>query len=244
MKVLYVSDLDGTLLNMDGRLDEEAIKELNRLIGIGINFTVSTGRGESARRILKDINFKLPIMLLNGSINYDFASKKYINEKVIEKSKVQEVINIIKECGSKDIEVQVLEGNEIQRLNANEWNENKKCISLNVLLSEKQMKKLIKVLEKVDGISYYINKKVYAENEWFCDIVPKGISKGSGVLEFKKKYGFDKIIAFGDSGNDLPLAEVADEFYAVENAQDIVKQKATAVIRSCFNNGVIKFICK
>ncbi len=64
------------------------------------------------------------------------------------------------------------------------------------------------------------------------------------MKEFKAKYGFDKIIAFGDSENDLPLAEIADEFYAVSNATDIVKQHATAVIGSCFEDGVVKFIAK
>ena len=55
MKVLYVSDLDGTLLNMKARLDKAAVKELNNLIKNGVNFTVATGRGDSVRKILSKL---------------------------------------------------------------------------------------------------------------------------------------------------------------------------------------------
>ena len=58
----------------------------------------------------------------------------------------------------------------------------------------------------------------------------------------KKEYNFNKVIAFGDSQNDLPLMEVADEFYPVENAIDIVKKKATGVIGSAYEGGVVEFM--
>ena len=56
------------------------------------------------------------------------------------------------------------------------------------------------------------NGKVYSNGECFCDIVLENISKASGLKELKEQYEFDKVISFGDSENDLPLAEVSDEF--------------------------------
>ena len=101
---------------------------------------------------------------------------------------------------------------------------------------------LVEKLSLISDINFLTNKSVYTQDTWNCDIVPQNISKASGVLELKQKYEFDKIIAFGDSGNDLSLIEIADEFYAVENALDVVKEKSTGVIGSCFENGVINFI--
>lgn len=106
------------------------------------------------------------------------------------------------------------------------------------------MQKLSESLKKIEGINFFTHKSVYDEEEWFCDIIMENVSKASAVKELKEKYNFDKIIFFGDSENDLPLAKVSDEFYAVENAVNIVKQNATAVIESCFENGVVNFISK
>ena len=86
MRVLYVSDLDGTLLNKNQELDVDTCKQINQLIDKGINFTISTGRGDSTKNILKDVHFKYPIMILNGTLNYDFDNKKYRNSQQVNES--------------------------------------------------------------------------------------------------------------------------------------------------------------
>lgn len=44
MKTLYVSDLDGTLLNSDTRLSDATIKTINALVEEGMHFTFATAR--------------------------------------------------------------------------------------------------------------------------------------------------------------------------------------------------------
>ncbi len=95
MKTLYVTDLDGTLLNMNQELNRSTANQINELINKGINFTVSTGRGDSVRTILKDINFKLPAMILNGALNYDFSKQEYVDAKAIPINKVIEIMKIV-----------------------------------------------------------------------------------------------------------------------------------------------------
>ena len=244
MKVLYVSDLDGTLLNKNVEINPNSTERLNRLIDKGINFTVSTGRGKSVPNILKDINFKLPIMLLNGAVNYDFTKKKFIDKETIPTDKALEIIDKIKNYDYKTFEIQTIDENQIIRTSSISWNKKSDCLGFNMLNSNENMLKVSKELEKIDGINFFIHKRVYSENEWYCDITPKNVSKASRLKKFKEQYRFDKVIAFGDSENDLPLASVADEFYAVENAVEIVKKNSTGVIESCYENGVINFIEK
>lgn len=244
MKILYVSDLDGTLLNKDRKIDKEVAEKLNRAIDKGINFTVSTGRGGTSVDILKSINLKLPIMLLNGAVNYDFNEDKYIDKKIIPNEKVLEIIEAINNIEFKRFEIQTMIGAELKRFPVNEWNKVSECLSLFASNSKEKMGKIIKALKKIKGINFFVHKKVYCEDEWYCDITPENTSKASSLKTLKEKYGFDKVIAFGDSENDLPLAKIADEFYAVGNAVDIVKQNATAVIGSCYEGGVAEFISK
>ena len=44
MNTLYVSDLDGTLLNSDVKISENSKNIINTLIDKGMNFTVATAR--------------------------------------------------------------------------------------------------------------------------------------------------------------------------------------------------------
>ena len=242
MKILYVSDLDGTLLNGDQKVDRYVIEELNELINGGVNFTISTGRGGSVREILKDIFIEFPVMILNGALSYDFSERKYVDAKVIPNDKAIEIIRNLNNFEFKKFEIQTIIDDNLSRFAVSDWNTESDCLALNFMTSKEKMKDVSKILEELKGVNFFIHKKVYSNDEWFCDITPKNVSKASSLKVFKKKYGFDKVIAFGDSENDLPLAEIADEFYAVANATDIVKRNATGIIESCSDYGVVKFI--
>ena len=66
-KFLYVSDLDGTLLDGDGQLPENSVQRINKLIDNGLNFTIATARNyDSAYPLLKGLNIKHPVILFNG----------------------------------------------------------------------------------------------------------------------------------------------------------------------------------
>lgn len=244
MRVLYVSDLDGTLLNKNQELDVDTCKQINQLIDKGINFTISTGRGDSTKNILKDVHFKYPIMILNGTLNYDFDNKKYVDKMPIPNDVVIKIMQALKNFDYKTFEIQTIFGGQVKRIGINNWDKKSDCLALNILHNTEKSQELSQILSKIKGINFFIHKKVYSNGESFCDIVLENISKASRLKIFKEKYNFDKVIAFGDSENDLPLAESADEFYAVENAAEIVKKKATDVIGSCYENGVVKFILK
>ena len=71
-----------------------------------------------------------------------------------------------------------------------------------------------------------------------CDTV----SKASGAMELKHLLGADKIVAFGDNLNDIPLIEAADEGYAVGNAHPLLKEKATGVIGTNDEDAVMRFV--
>jgi len=242
MKVLYASDLDGTLLNKNQELDEHARFQLNQLIENGVNFTVATGRGCSVQEILNDVHFKYPLMLLNGTLNYDCYEKKYVDKVVIPNNIVLKVINVLKYFDYKTFQVDTLVDNQLNHCNVFDWNGETDCLTFNVLLDTANSHELSQILSNINGIDFFIHKKVYSSGESFCDIVAENVSKASRLKLFKEQYGFDKVIAFGDSENDLPMASVADEFYAVDNAVDIVKENATGIIGSCYDNGVVNFI--
>ena len=93
---LFVTDLDGTLLNSHKEVSIKSIEILNKLIDDGVNFTVATARTPATVvDLLQDVNLKLPAVLMNGVLLYDIKEEKYINIKEIEKNTVDKVFDIL-----------------------------------------------------------------------------------------------------------------------------------------------------
>ena len=99
-KMLYVSDLDGTLLNSDALLNEDVPERLNCLIDKGLCFTVATARTyATVNSIMKDVNLTCPMILMNGVMIYDPVKKSCIHAEIIERDSVEYILKGRKKFG-------------------------------------------------------------------------------------------------------------------------------------------------
>lgn len=99
-KMLYVSDLDGTLLNSDAQLNDDVPERMNRLIDKGLCFTVATARTyATVNSIMKDVNLTCPMILMNGVMLYDPVNKSCIQAEIIEKESVEYILKGRKKFG-------------------------------------------------------------------------------------------------------------------------------------------------
>lgn len=99
-KMLYVSDLDGTLLNSDALLGEGVPERLNRLIDEGLCFTVATARTyATVNSIMKEVHLTYPMILMNGVMIYDPVNKRCIQAEIIEKESVEYILKGRKKFG-------------------------------------------------------------------------------------------------------------------------------------------------
>jgi HAD superfamily hydrolase (TIGR01484 family) len=76
------------------------------------------------------------------------------------------------------------------------------------------------------------------------EITLLGVEKGSGIQWVMTELGLDKsqLVAFGDSGNDLPMRPHVGTFVAVDNASDEVKAIADNVVDGIGEDGVAKWL--
>ena len=82
-KVLYVSDLDGTLMRNDLSISGFTVETINRLVNEGMAFTYATARSiESAGRITKGLHLKLPVITRNGAVLADNNTGRYLEKAV------------------------------------------------------------------------------------------------------------------------------------------------------------------
>ena len=80
------------------------------------------------------------------------------------------------------------------------------------------------------------------QNDFWMEISTRGANKAKGVLFLKDYLNCDKVVCFGDTSNDSDMFDVCDEKYAVKNADEWLKEKATGVIGYCEEDGVAKWL--
>lgn len=268
MKTLYLTDLDGTLLNNSAAVSQTTAQILNKLIDKGMLFTVATARTYSTViPMMKDVKLNLPLVLMNGVCIYDIVSSKTVDIKNIDTKAGTEIVDAFEKNekypmvyfekdGIIRVEYKILTTKSQQNYVANRKKFYKKEFvkTENFSLDKAQNLIYIVTLDKKDEVQHifdYAKKRddvsanFYPDNycdEYFLEIFSKDASKASGALKVKEITGADKIVAFGDNLNDLALFEIADEAYAVTNACDELKNAATGIIDSNENDAVAKFL--
>ena len=269
---LFVTDLDGTLLNSNKEVSIKSTEILNKLIDNGVNFTVATARTPATVvDLLQDVNLKLPAVLMNGVLLYDIKEEKYINIKEIEKDIVDKVFNILNKF-DKNAMVYGIRNNHLwvyhkefeysweydfykeradrkQKTflkveNYQECINESKIINFIVFDKYEKIKGIYEELKKIDEISVEYYEDIYEKGCYFLEAYSAEASKANGIKLLSDYIEHDKLICFGDNLNDIPMFELADECYATANAVERVKEISTDVIGSCDEDGVALFMEK
>ncbi len=98
--------------------------------------------------------------------------------------------------------------------------------------------------DKYKDIYHYVYQKdIYSDEQWL-EIMPKDVTKASAVQKLKQITQSDYVVVFGDGINDLEMFEVADECYAMSNAEPELKAAATKIIEGNDNDGVARWLAE
>ena len=93
---LFISGLDGMLLDKQNMLSQFSKVELNRMIDNGMKFTISTMRTPaSIIEPMREVRLSLPVIAMNGAVLYDMTKHSYIKAYVISKETSQRVMGMI-----------------------------------------------------------------------------------------------------------------------------------------------------
>ena len=267
---LFVSDLDGTLLNSKKEVSKKSTDILNNIIEKGVNFTVATARTPATVvDLLQDVNLKLPAVLMNGVLVYDVKNEKYIDIKSIEEDVVNKVFDILNKF-DKNALVYGIKNNHLlvyhkdfeytweynfykERANKkqktfvkvvdyNESIKDSKIINFVAFDKYEKIKGIYDELKKIEGLSADYYEDIYEKGCYFLEVYSSDASKANGIKFLSDYIKHDRLVCFGDNLNDIPMFKLADECYATANAVDKVKEIATDVIGSCDDDGVAIYL--
>ena len=265
MKTLYMADLDGTLLHTDGSLSDYTKTTLNALIERGLQFTINTSRTtESAISVLGGLKLKLPIILMNGSMFYNPETKETEHLLCIDPVAARTAVAVCLRLHAEPFVFSYKDGGmDLQYVNCNSthtkkfietrgkyYRSCKQVASINTsgkipfiaLVGDKhELENVEANLKHIKGI-----QTVLFPNEkgdfCFLEIYPEKAGKGDGALLFKEKYSFDRVVAFGDNLNDIPMLRAADFSVAVANGYTDLKQIANLEIDGCDKDSVANYL--
>lgn len=272
MKTLYISDMDGTLLQSNGKMSEYTKEKLNEFYKKGIPFAVATARSMvSATPLLERVHFAAPIVLMNGVFVYDTETKKAVKYHEIEHSALQKILDCFYEKnlhpfmflygddyklsikytefdndGMKefyDMRVDMLDGRFTQTDDLTVIEKGQHPVYVNYYALPEFLDEVVEKLKSIPEIDFAYYKDSYSD-DWLVEIYSHTASKANGAKEIAEIIGAEKITAFGDNLNDLVMLGGADTAVAVENAVPQVKEIADIIIGTNNDDSVVNFIAQ
>ena len=266
---LYVSDLDGTLMRGDGTISPFTAETVNALAARGVAFTYATARSvESARTITGELELELPVITRNGCVLADNKTGKHLEKALFTEEEVALLKHLLPELPETGF-VSCFIGEEMiktylpgkhtpglqkyldfyrtdPRMVAAESFDGLFCGQpgyVTLIDDKDKMEPFYERLRQYSCWECLFQKDTYWDEYW-VEVCPRGCTKAKAVLQMKERYGFKKLVVFGDSTNDLSMFRVADEAYAVENATEELKAAATAVIGPNDGDAVAKTLLR
>lgn len=255
---LFVTDLDGTLLNANHQLDSKMRDYIIELRAQGHIFGVATGRPyASALNAVPDIPELFDFGVFNNGANfYDFKDGEIHNQYPLKKETIEHILDIYADqLGGNPI---LVKGEITYTLHRQPYHDRLIQSGFNIKfgpfrdqleathekiifsVNEETAPALIKHYE-ANPHEDYVAFMSQAELLEFMD--PR-INKWVGVEYYLSKYQLKDLttVSFGDNGNDLQLIQGADIGVAVENAIDVLKDAADHIASHHDELAVYNFI--
>ncbi len=269
---LFVSDLDGTLLQTDGRLSEFGRRTLGELTARGVPFTVASGRTfSSIRRALGDIELTLPVISSDGALISDFSSPTPLHLFPMERTNLEKLLDELKGEGFAPI-LDIWDGQENFMLSEGPANpvmtwyhDNKQAEDFyrwrhEALIVPSGSKVLsVTLLDRPEWLEPLRDDLTERWGEWFKTdyLLLHDVDDGAALwvqsLDARKEtalevlgkmlgYEGSDVVVFGDGLNDLGMFSRDWHSVAVDNARTELKERAREVIGHHTEDSVCRYI--
>jgi Cof subfamily protein (haloacid dehalogenase superfamily) len=255
---LIASDMDGTLLDGEGRLSEEFFEIFEKLQAKGIKFAAASGRQYfQLRKSFERIKDSMYFIAENGTL------VKYKDEEIFQDSLPKdiaiEIINYCKGlegvklvvCGKSCAYVDTTDNSVLEEFD--KYYFKYKVVKDFDVMEDDILKIAVLDIRGAEEHSYkVINDKfgnrlqVIVSGPFWIDIFNTGTNKGTAIKILQQRYNItpEETMVFGDYYNDVQMLNAAYHSYAMENAPEDVKKHARFIASSNCEDGVLKTIKK
>ena len=257
---LVISDIDGTMMTHDKRLTEAAINAVKHLAERNIGFTVTSSRPAFGMRMLiEPLDLQLPFGAFNGSLIVD-PTLTVLQKEIIPAPAAGIAIDMLKASGV-DIWLFTTDRWLIMRDDGH-YVAHEHATILTAPTFVSGFDEFTNDACKIVGVSADPEKLARCETavqtalagrasaarsqSYYLDVTPAGSNKGTFVETMAKRLNvpLENIATLGDMQNDLAMFAKSGMSFAMGNATDDVKARATDVTDTNENDGFAKAIAR
>ena len=263
---VIATDMDGTLLDPKGQLDLPRLEKiLDKLDQCDIRFVIATGNEvHRMRQLLGHLADRVVLVVANGA--RIFENNELIQAQTWDDAMVDKALGHFKgrECQDQFV-VTAMNGGFVkegtvfteldkfmtpemieklyQRMNfVDEFDSNLfgGVLKMSMVVGEERSESVLQEINDLfDG-----HVRAVSSGYGCIDILQDGIHKAWGLVELLKRWNLkpEQIMAFGDSENDIEMLELAGISFAMENAEEAVKEIATKVAPANSQAGVYQVL--
>ena len=263
---VIATDMDGTLLDPKGQLDLPRLEKiLDKLDQCDIRFVIATGNEvHRMRQLLGHLAERVVLVVANGA--RIFENNELLQAQTWDDAMVDRALAHFKgrECQDQFVVTAmnggfVKEGTVFTELDkfmtpemieklyqrmqfVDEFDSNLfgGVLKMSMVVGEERSDSVLQEINDLfDG-----HVRAVSSGYGCIDILQDGIHKAWGLEELLKRWNLkpEQIMAFGDSENDIEMLELAGISYAMENAEDRVKEIATEVAPANSQAGVYQVL--
>lgn len=271
MKYLFVTDMDGTLLDRSSKVSSKSAAIISALSAQGALITVATARTPATvEPLLAHVRTNLPAIVMTGAALWDRADRRFIYPRFLDTDTVGHINRICRESGIAPFRYRLASNarhldvfhtpalNQAEQLFYDQRRhlELKQFHLFHEADSAPHDRNILFFATgpaaRIAEAAHYIGLRrdcavstypdIFIPDTGIIEVMAPGISKADAVKRLATAVGADYLTVFGDNLNDLPMMAVADEAVAVANAMPEVKASADIVIGSNADDSVAKYI--
>ncbi|PRD10292.1 HAD family hydrolase [Bacillus sp. MYb56] len=244
---MFVSDIDGTMMQHGGLIDEQDVAALRSLAEQNVILCFASGRLDNEiADLMKAVNTNFHRISVNGvfvstnenkqllSANFDSSILpdllamtnqdpyfRYVSDE--HNYYIEEKTPFIHELEKQVAMTSVEEPNLLQKIDDTIF-PNKISIG--------GTKENLQLLQKKIDEKFHGKVSTFISAEQCLDVMPPNISKGSAISVLLQEFQIqpEEVACIGDSYNDIPMFSLTPHSFAMSQADDAVKEHAHYVV--------------
>ncbi len=261
---LVATDVDGTLIDKSEQVSDRTRAAVHAVVDSGTPFVLATGRPPRwIAPVVEQLGFAPLAVCANGAVLYDSATDRVLSAAVLRADELAWVAEVaaavLPGCGlaAERVGESAHDAATPQFVSApgyeHAWlNPDNTELAEHEVIAEPAVKLLVRLAdatsrEMAEAIAPKLHGLVdvtYSTTNGLIEISAAGVTKASGLRELARHLEVpdDRIVAFGDMPNDIPMLSMARHGVAMENAHPEAKSVADEITATNDEDGVARVL--
>ena len=250
---LVVTDIDGTLMEMNGSLHQKTIDVVKKMSKQGVKVVIATGRMyNAARPVVEELGLDTPIICYQGAMIRD--EKDIYFERNVAKNTVLNIIDDLRNYNAHinlylrdrliveqdDKYIKAYAGDRFLKYEVVSDLKDAAEDATKMLAIDEDADLVTKIRDEMKIKYPFLN--IVKSTDYYCEFVNNEADKGFAINHLAEVWNLrkDEILAIGDQDNDIEMIKAAGIGIAMGNCSPNLRKTATDVVSSVLDFGFVE----